>query len=379
MFEVSDFDEDIKARESLLEEARNLEIPTDWNEANRVISGLKRKWKRIAYWESAYEDTLADQFDQCFEAFYEQRKEKFGSNQKLKEDLIEKAHKLSNSTDWKKTAEEMNELMQQWKAIGTTGKTTDDTLWNAFNDARQIFYDNKRKHLKDMQANFENARKVKTDLIAKAADMCNSDDWKDASEQFRTMMDTWKAAGNAGRDHDDALWEAFNGHRQTFYDRRNAHYEEFQEQQAKSYEMKKEVITHAEEIASKKEYTRENTEAMKAMGQEWKTLGFSGKDKEDQIWKEFRAVMDLYFDGLRQWNEERRKQWHQKLLGVKNRKLDLLTKQKHQIENMQKEIASLLGEAAIEDMEAAIQDKQAFIQQLENEIEDINKTLDKES
>lgn len=375
MFDVSDFDEDIKTREALLEEARNMEIPSDWNEANRMITALKRRWKRISYWESAYEDTLADQFEQCFESFYSQRREGYESNQKLKEDLIKEAQKLSESTDWKQTNDAMNELMQQWKAVGSTGKTTDDTLWEAFNTARQTFFDRKRKHWKDVQSNFENAQAVKKDLINKAAELRDSTEWKKASNTYRDLMDQWKAAGNAGREHDDQLWEAFNKERQAFYDRRTAYYDQFNEEQEQRYEQKKALIKQVNEIASAKDYTKENTDKMKTASKDWKDIGFCGKDKEDQMWLEFRAIMDAYFEGLRQWNEDRRTQWRQRMQGARNRKQELILNQKRQIEAMQKEIVGLLGQRAIDEMEEEIKEKQAFIQQLEEELADIDESL----
>mgnify|MGYP007050606196 FL=1 len=38
-------------------------------------------------------------------------------------------------------------------------------------------------------------------------------------------MDAWKAAGSAGREKEDDLWNEFNEYRQTFYKARNAYYE----------------------------------------------------------------------------------------------------------------------------------------------------------
>ena len=36
-FEVNDYDEDIRRREALMEEAKNIEISTDWNTVLRKI------------------------------------------------------------------------------------------------------------------------------------------------------------------------------------------------------------------------------------------------------------------------------------------------------------------------------------------------------
>ena len=125
-FEVNDYDEDIRRREALIEEAKSIEISSDWNTVFREISDLKRKWKRIPYWDSAYEETLMEEFDGYMDAFYAKRREGYQSNQAIKQELIERARTVSASNDWNQATEEMNELMQQWKASGSAGKATDD-------------------------------------------------------------------------------------------------------------------------------------------------------------------------------------------------------------------------------------------------------------
>ena len=129
------------------------------------------------------------------------------------------------------------------------------------------------------------------------------------------------------------------------------------------------------EIADAKQYTREDTKAMKDLGVQWKQIGSCGKDHEDQIWKEFRSVMDAYFDGLKEWNEQKHAQWHQRMVEARTRKQELIQNQKRQIQRMKEEMVGLLGQRAIDDMQDRIEEKEDFIAQLEAEVEDIDKTL----
>lgn len=277
------------------------------------VNDLRRRWRRIQYWDSAYEETLAEEFDSYIDAFYAKRREFYQSAQKLKEELIEQARKVALSEEWNQATEEMNALMQQWKAAGSAGKETDDALWEQFNAARQQFFDRKHEHWEQLQGKFENARQVKENLIEQAAALEDSQEWQKTSEKFRKLMDEWKAVGSAGREHEDALWEKFNNSRQKFYERRNAHYDELHQVQGERYDAKKKLVAQAKEIADAKSYTRENTKVMKDLGVEWKKVGSCGKEHEDQIWKEFRSIMDEYFDGLKQWNEQRHSQWRQRM------------------------------------------------------------------
>ena len=329
------------------------------------------------YWDSAYEETLMEEFDGYMDAFYAKRREGYQSNQAIKQELIERARTVSASNDWNQATEEMNELMQQWKASGSAGKETDDELWDAFNAARQTFFDRKHEHWENLQTKFSNAKEVKEALIVQAAALANSVEWNKTGEKFRAMMDQWKAAGSAGREHEDRLWKAFNESRQKFYDRRGEYYDQLHEQQDGKYEEKRKLVEQAKEIAQRKEYTREHTDVMKNLSKEWKSIGSCGKEREDEIWKEFRAAMDAYFDGLRNWNEQRHAQWRQRMQEARARKQELILDQQRQIKHMQDEIVGLIGQRAIDDMEDAIEDKKEFIRELEEELADIDKTLAK--
>ena len=375
MLEVNDFDEDIRRREELIEEAKNIPADADWNEVMHQVNDLRRRWRRIQYWDSAYEETLAEEFDSYIDAFYAKRREFYQSAQKLKEELIEQARKVALSEEWNQATEEMNALMQQWKAAGSAGKETDDALWEQFNAARQQFFDRKHEHWEQLQGKFENARQVKENLIEQAAALEDSQEWQKTSEKFRKLMDEWKAVGSAGREHEDALWEKFNSSRQKFYERRNAHYDELHQVQGERYDAKKKLVAQAKEIADARSYTRENTKVMKDLGVEWKKVGSCGKEHEDQIWKEFRSIMDEYFDGLKQWNEQRHSQWRQRMQDARARKLELIQNQKRQIQRMKEEMVGLLGQRAIDDMQDRIDEKEDFIERLIARAEELDAGL----
>lgn len=293
----------------------------------------------------------------------------------MKQDLIHQAQLLSNSNDWKKTTDGMNDLMNKWKACGTAGKDSDDALWEEFNAARQTFFDRKRKHWEDMKSQFANALTAKEDLIVQAAALSDSEEWQKTSEKFKELMDQWKAAGSAGKEHEDRLWNEFNENRQKFYERRNAHYDKLHEEQNRHYEAKKALVEQAKAVVTAQAFNRSNTELMKKLGVDWKTIGSCGKEKEDKIWNEFRSTMDDYFNGLKEWNQQKHENWRQRMLDIRSRKQDMIQNQNRQIRRMEQEIVGLLGEKAIADMNEAIEDKKEFIKELEAEIADIDKTL----
>lgn len=375
MDEIRDIDEDINSRKALIEEAKQLDFSQDWNTVASAVMNLKKRWKRIYYWESVYEDELANEFDQIIDTFYAKRKEGYATIQKIKQELIDRAKSLSVSDNWNSATDEMNELMQQWKAAGSAGKDTDDQLWEAFNAARQTFFDRKHQYWEDRQAKAGTAREVKQDLIQQAIKLADSSEWQKTGEQYRKLMDQWKAAGFAGKDVDDQLWSEFNAARQKFYDRRNEAYEVIRGNQQVNVDKKKELIDQATAIVAKKEYNRENTDFMKNLNVRWKEIGSCGKEMEDRLWKQFRACADEYFDGLKRQNEQKHAEWIQKMQEMRNRKQELIQSQQRQLRWMKNEIGTLLSQSAADEMAEDIEDKEAFIKELEEQLAEINEKL----
>lgn len=371
--EVVDQDEDIRRKEALIEEAKQIEISKEWNEVAPLIMNLKKRWRKIPYWESAYEDTLLEEFDAVIDQFYAKRKESLANTTKIKEELIQRATELSKSQDWNKVTDEMNELMNQWKASGSVGnKEADDELWNKFSAARQTFFDRKHENWQQRKAQVANAAEVKREIVVKAQGLAESEEWKKTTEVFKELLEQWKAAGFAGKSLDDELWEQFQAARKTFYDRRNKHYDDLRAEFNEKYEQKKAIVDELKAIVDTEAYTRENTEKVKALNAKWKAVGSCGKEKEDAIWSEFRSAADAYFTGLKAFNEQRQAQWKNRMLENRNRKLELIEKQKRQLKWMEQELTTLLSQSAADDMEEDIEDKKAFIAELEEQLTELD-------
>ena len=336
---------------------------------------LKRQWKRIPFRDSAYENELSEEFDAAMDGLYSIRNEGYQGNEERKRELIAKAREYAKSDQIREAGEQMNELMNEWKTIGSSGKETDDALWEEFRTERQKFFDRRRQYWDDRKVQFANAKEIKQELIAKAKTYEDSQDWQKTSEALRGLMEEWKAAGSAGKEYEDKLWNEFNESRQAFYDRRNQYYEELHEIQKQRLQQKRELIAQAKAILDEQLFQKEHTAKMKELGVEWKNIGSCGKGKDDEVWAEFRSVMDQYFDSLKAMNEQKHAQWRQRMSEIRNRKQELIQDQKRQIKRMEDEIIGLLGERAIADMEDRIEDKKDFIAELENEVAELEQRL----
>lgn len=377
IFEFDDMDEDIQKKKELIEIAKQLAEGDLTSDALRQINDIKRSWNRIHYWESTLEDDMRDEFEGYVEVVYGKRNELFKNSKEAKEALIARAAELSKAEDLGAVTAEMNGLMDEWKAAGSAGKNTDDELWEQFQAARQVFYDRKHEAWQNQNERFEKARETKAALIEKANELKTSTEWQKASNQFKNLMNEWKAAGSAGRKYEDALWKEFNGARQEFYAARNVYYQELQAVQQENYDQKAALVDEAQSILDSGDFVKENTERMKELSQEWKKIGYCGRERDDNIWKAFRAVMDQYFDKLKENNEQRHADWVSRMEEAKDRKRDMIANQKRQIERLEDDLNGLISQARAESINDQIADKEDFIARLESEIEDIDSKINR--
>lgn len=363
---VADLDEAIAQRRELIEQAKALVEEEDAKEAINKINDLNRKWRRIPYWESAFEDELAEEFEGYLNACYGKRRELYQANASAKEAIIAEAQKENAN---------MNALMDKWKAVASAGKEKDEELWEKFNAIRQEFYEKRHQAWENQKENFAKAKEIKEKIIKEAEKLVDNENIVATNEAFKDLFEKWREAGRADSEINDELWEQFRSLRQQFNERRNAYFHELRDTQNKAYQAKKALIEEAKQHLEEAKFTKEVTERMKALSVEWKAAGSAGRERDDRIWKEFRAVMDQYFDGLKKNREDRQAQWQERLNSNKEYKNELIQNQKRQIDRLEREKAEALAESQIREIEETISEKQAYIAELEKEIEEIDSKL----
>ncbi|MEL0237823.1 MAG: DUF349 domain-containing protein, partial [Aquiluna sp.] len=72
--------------------------------------------------------------------------------------------------------------------------------------ARAKFEAGRRKYFASLDNQFKEAKKIKTELVAKAETLASKG--AAAAADYRNLQDLWKKAGKAGK-AEDGLWKAF--------------------------------------------------------------------------------------------------------------------------------------------------------------------------
>lgn len=128
----------------------------------------------------------------------------------------------------------------------------------------------------------------KKEIIALAKKLLDRKDYAKASKEFDSLNLSFKKAGRCSKEQDDELWAEFRAVKDEFNSKKRAYYEELDKSNAEKKAKKEDIIQRAKELLNIKNI-RESNEKMDALMEEWKAVGYAGKEDE-ALWKEFSSV-----------------------------------------------------------------------------------------
>jgi len=141
----------------------------------------------------------------------------------------------------------------------------------------------------------ESKKLSKESLIARAEEIKDSTDWRATGEAYKALFEEWKQVGATGKDSDDSLWARFIGAREHFNQRRSQHFEQRQEQWGANAALKQELIVKAHELSTSDDW-RATSEALRNLFADWKKVGSAGRQQDEELWKQFRAAQQHFYD-----------------------------------------------------------------------------------
>ena len=217
-----------------------------------------------------------------------------------KKNIIELARKLLDKKDILAANKELDRLSEDFKKVGRCStKEQDDELWNEFRQVKDEFYAKKRAYFEELDKSNAEKRAKKEDIIARAKEIVDKlDNVKEANAAMDALRKEWKEVGYSGKG-DDYLWKEFAKVLDEFQEKKKEHHQEmlklFEERAAK----KEELIKTMKKVLADSEFTDEEVELVKKLRNDFKAIGFAGKEKDDDLYQRFNEVVQKYFEELK--------------------------------------------------------------------------------
>ncbi|CCG04532.1 DUF349 domain-containing protein [Blastococcus saxobsidens] len=118
--------------------------------------------------------------------------------------------------------------------------------------------------------------------------------WKAAGDRLKAIVEEWKTIRGIDRKTDEALWSRFAAARDAFGRRRGTHFAQLDAQRGEARAAKQELITEAQRLSASTDWGPTSA-AMRSLMDRWKAVPRTGRDGDDDLWKEFRAAQDAFF------------------------------------------------------------------------------------
>ena len=310
-----DMKKNLDAKIELCEKAEELLDEKSITKAFKALQKLHEDWKEVGPVPQDKKDEIwerfkaaTDKINQIRREHYAQIEEEQMGNLEAKKALCEKAEELiaedyTSVNAWQKKSTELSEIFGVWKTIGPASKKDNEEIWQRFRGTMDTFFAKKKEFfatLKDRQT--ENLER-KTQLCIEAEALMESTDWKNATEQIKKLQEEWKTIGPVPKRHTDKIWKRFRAACDTFFNRKNEHFSGRRTEEEANLAAKKALIEEikAFEIGPSR---NENMEAIKTFQKRWIEIGYVPMKYKDAINKEYRELIDGFFDTMRKNQNE---------------------------------------------------------------------------
>ena len=332
--------QNLKKKETIIEQIKAMITTPD--EANKNFDQFKKlqhEWKEIKTIPAEKANELWRNFQLYVEQFYdmlnlnrEAREYDFKKNLEKKTKLCEAAEKLADETDIISAFHQLQELHQEYRETGPVAKELREQIWTLFKAASTVINKRHQQHFETLRAREEENLKKKTVLCEKAEEIAKKEnktsaDWEKLTKEIIAIQQEWKTIGFAPQKMNVKIFERFRAACDEFFGRKGEFFKQLKEQFAENAEKKKVLVEKAKALSDSTDW-KATSDKLIALQKEWKTIGMVPKKIGDQLWNDFLAACNHFFEARNAVHADSRNEEHQNL----SKKRDIISQLKELVE-----------------------------------------------
>ena len=298
--------------------------PEEVNKSYQDFKALQQEWKDIKAIPADKANEVWKNYQLYVEQFYdllklnnEAREYDFKKNLEAKTKLCEAAEKLAEESDVISAFHQLQDLHQEYREIGPVAKDLRESIWTRFKNASTVINKKHQQHFEDLRAKEEDNLAKKTALCEKIEainqkENKQANDWEEATKAIIEIQGEWKKIGFAPQKMNVKIFERFRIANDEFFSKKAEFFKTIKSQYAENLEKKQKLVEKAKALADSTEWKRTGDKLVQ-LQKEWKTVGFVPRKQGDQLWKEFLAACNKFFDARNKENAGTRNEEHANL------------------------------------------------------------------
>lgn len=222
------------------------------------------------------------------------------ANLKRKQEIIERIKELATTPEAAdKGYNEVKDLQAEWKEIKQVPAENATELWKNYQLYTEQFYDQLRLNHEMRTYDFKKNLEIKTHLCEAAEKLAEVEDPISAFHQLQKLHQEYREAGPVAKEMREQIWKRFKDASTIINKRHQDHFEQIKAQEEQNLEKKTELCQKVENIDLEplKTYAQweEITKQILAYQAEWKTIGFTPRKVNNEIFERFRTACDRFF------------------------------------------------------------------------------------
>ena len=346
----------LQRKQQIIEKIKMMSTsPEEANKSYNDFKALQQEWKDIKAVPAEKANELWRNYQLYVEQYYdllnlnrELREYDFKKNLEQKTLLCEAAEKLADEPDAVSAFHQLQELHQQYREIGPVAKELREQIWARFKAASTVINKRHQQHFEELRAKEEENLVRKTALCEKVEAIAkeenkNATDWENHTKQIIDIQTEWKTIGFAPQKMNVKIFDRFRAACDDFFGRKAEFFKTLKEKFAENTKKKKEMVEQAKALMDSTDWKATSDKLIK-LQKEWKTVGMVPKKVGDQLWAEFVAACNKFFEARNAATAGTRNEEQQNL----DRKKEIIAKLKELLDsaadNVQATLQQLIDE-----------------------------------
>ena len=301
-------EENLKKKLEIIEKIKAMVTsPEEASKTYQEFKTLQQEWRDIKAVPAERANELWRNYQLYVEQFYdllklnsEARELDFKKNLEAKTRLCEAAEKLADEEDVISAFHQLQKLHQEYREIGPVSKELREEIWQRFKAASTVINKRHQQHFEDLRAREEENLQQKTALCEKveaiaAEENKGSADWERHTQEIIAIQQEWKTIGFAPQKMNVKIFERFRAACDAFFARKAEFFKSMKDAFKENAEKKRALIEKAKALQDSTDW-RSTSDKLIALQKEWKTIGMVPKKLGDQLWEEFLAACNKFFE-----------------------------------------------------------------------------------
>lgn len=320
--------QNLSDRLQIIDELKALYLEPNENSSNifTQFRQIKTRWHNAGPIPKSHAGNVFKTYFHHLDNFYEYlnlnkelREMDYAHNLEIRESIIKRAEELVHEENVQKALNELQYLHRLWKEEAVpVAEDLREPTWQRFKDLTNKIHERKveieEKVKQEQEVNLQKKLEIIDEFkkLTESAENKSHGEWQSSIRKLNKLRETFFAIGRVPKEENDRVWDNFKIVTRDFNHVKNKFYKNLKSDQQQNLEKKQELLRIAKEHAESSDWNN-SVQVIKRIQADWKNIGHVPRKYSDNLWKEFKAACNLFFERYKDRNQQSNKEFEQNL------------------------------------------------------------------